>query len=100
MSVTLNTGLSEEQAKFAVMLEENAPHLLHLWDFNRREYIPALAEKYLSVCSHGEKILAQFYLGVWRSDNYYKFDFVESAKVLDKTQLRVIANWLSNPIFP
>lgn len=97
---TPNLSLSPEQATFALFLEENAPYLLHLWDFEKREYKVAAAESYLKIASHGEELMARFFLGVWRNDNFYNFDIFEAVRVLDPKILAVINAWLTKPFFP
>lgn len=96
----LNTSLSKEQAAFAVLIEEKAPYLLPLWDFDKREYRPSAVDSFLTLASHGECIMARFFLGIWRHDNYYKFDYIEAVKVLDKRSIKVITDWMNSPIFP
>lgn len=96
----LNISLSPGQAAFALFLEENAPYLLPLWDFEKCEYRVAAVESYLKIASHGEEIMARFFLGVFRNDNFYNFDIFEAAKVLDPKTLAVINAWLTKPFFP
>lgn len=96
----LNTSLTSEQAAFALMLEETAPYLMHLWDFQKREFKPAAVESFLRSASHGECIMARFFLAVWIGENRFHFDFIEAANSLDSKSLAVIASWIKNPIFP
>ncbi len=91
--------LSEEQAKFAAMLIRY-PRLFAFWDFEQRGFDVANFEQALGVFSHGERIIAEFFVGLWRGDNKYNFDFFEAAKVLDAAQLAEIQNWLNDPFFP
>ncbi len=96
----LNTSLSDEQARFALWLKEKMPYLMDLFDFDKREYTPEAVERYLGVASHGQAIMARFVLGVWRHDNYYNFDFVDAASTLDADHMKIITDWLNNPVWP
>jgi len=100
MPVELNTNLNEEQATFAIWVEENSPYLLPLFDFENAAYKPEAVERYLGTASHGEAIMARFVLSVWRHSNDFDFDFVEAAATLDKKQMKVITEWLKNPFWP
>lgn len=93
------SGLSSEQSDFAAMLEK-APYLKHLWDFNERMFIPEKVEQFLGTASHGEAIMARFYLGVWRRENEFEFDLFEAAKTLDSANLKIIIGWLEGPVTP
>lgn len=96
----LNTSLTKEQARFAVWLEESAPNLLHLFDFEQTTYLPEKVEQYLAVASHGQAIMAHFFLGVWRHANDFGFNFIDAAGTLDKQQMKVITDWLQDPLWP
>lgn len=93
------SGLSAEQTHFMIMLEK-APYLKHLWDFNERGFIPEKVEGFLSSASHGEAIMARFFLGVWQGENNFNFDIFEAAKTLDRTNLNIIVDWLNRPLTP
>jgi len=96
----LNTSLTAEQAAFAVWLEEKAPYLLSLFDFDLPGFLPEKVEQYLGVASHGQAIMARFVLGVWRHQDQFDFDFIEAASTLDKKNMKVITDWLQNPLWP
>jgi hypothetical protein len=96
----LNTSLSQEQATFVLLMEQHAPYLLPLWDFEKREYKAAAVESYLNLASHGEQIMARFFLCVWRNDNYFNFDLIEATNTLGQTELNVISAWVQSPVFP
>lgn len=97
--LNLNTSLTPGQAAFALMLEKT-PYLKPLWNLERREYDQELVERYLGTASHGQAIMARFMLAVWRHNNYYDFDLIEAASVLDRENMAVIQEWLANPIWP
>lgn len=96
----LNFRLTKEQAAFALLIEQHAPYLLPLWDFEKREYKSAAVDSYLKIASHGEEIMARFFLGVWRNDNYFNFDLIDAAKTLGTKELAVISAWIKSPFFP
>ena len=96
----LNTALTKEQARFAVWLEESAPNLLPLFDFEQTTYLPEKVEQYLAVASHGQTIMARFFLGVWRHADEFDFDFIDAAGTLDKQQMKVITDWIQDPLWP
>lgn len=91
--------LSPSQAQFAAMLNR-APFLLPLWDMDRAEYIPELVDNYLATASRGEAIMARFFLGVWLSRNQFDFDFTDAAAVLERENMRIITDWMSEPFWP
>ncbi len=93
------TGLSAEQVNFRIMLEK-APYLKPLWDFNERSFIPENVEAFLSSASHGEAIMARFFLGVWQRENDFNFDLFEAVKTLDTENLEIIIDWLKAPVTP
>lgn len=96
----LNTSLTAEQAAFAVWIEEKAPYLLSLFDFDLPGFLPEKVDQYMGVASHGQVIMAQFFLGVWRHNNQFGFDFIDAASTLDKEQMKIITDWLKNPLWP
>jgi len=63
MQLTTNTSLTKGQASFALLLEESAPYLLPLFDFEKREFLPEKANEYLGIASHGQAIMARFFFG-------------------------------------
>lgn len=96
----VTTTLSPEQAKFALWVSEQMPHLEHLFDWDEKGYKPEAVDAYLSTASHSEIIMAKFVLGVWRNTNQFDFDLVEAAKTLDAHNRSIIVNWLNAPFFP
>lgn len=91
--------LSSEQSDFSAMLEK-APYLKHLWDFNERMFIPEKVEQFLNTASHGEVIMARFFLGVWQGENDFNFDLFEAVKTLDTANLEIIIDWVKAPVAP
>lgn len=88
----LNTSLTKEQARYALWLEDKAPYLLPLFNFDQQSYRPDKVEKYLGAASHGQAIMARFFLGVWWHQDQFDFDFVDAAGTLDKQQMTVITD--------
>ena len=99
MDAEINTSLSQSQAKFALMLER-APYLKPLWDLEKREYIPQLIDSYLATASHGEIIMAKFFLGVWMGKDDFDFDLFDAASTLDSERRKIIVDWFQNPFWP
>ena len=91
----LNTSLTEEQARYALWLEDKAPYLLPLFNFDQQSFLPDKVEHYLGVASHGQAIMARFFLGVWRHQDQFDFDFIDAAGTLDQQQMKVITDWAS-----
>lgn len=73
---------------------------MHLFDIDDRVYNAKNVEKYLSVASSGEVVMARFVLSVWRGDNDFKFDITEAARCLDETQMKIVTDWLTSPFWP
>lgn len=96
----LNTTLSQEQAQFAVMLEEFAPYLLHLWNFPKRAYFAEAVDGYLASASPAEAQMARFFLGVWRQDNHYNFNLIEAATTLSERERKIVSAWMMDPFCP
>ena len=95
----LHMSMTNEQAEFALMLEK-APYIKHLWDLKERLFIPEKVEQYLATASHGDAIMARFFLGVWRRENEFDFDLFEAVKVLDQGNLKIIMDWMEKPLCP
>jgi len=91
-------NLSQEQAQFAVMID-SFPWLSKFWNWEKRECDIDLLEKQMQSFSHGERILAQFFLSVWTHENH-SFDLFEATSVLDKKNREVIIDWVANPFYP
>ena len=73
---------------------------MRLFDFEKNEYKHDALNAYLKTASQGERIMAQFAIGVWRGDNEFAFNFVEAAGYLDRNQIKVVAEWLIDPFWP
>lgn len=94
-----NTMLSKEQATFARWVKAY-PTIAQLWDFDQRAYDPDLADRFLTIASQHDAILARFFLCVWRRDNHYNFDVIEAALVLNGSDMSVITSWMQSPFWP
>ena len=95
-----NRNLSRSQERFNQLLVERAPFLLHLWDIHERAYRPDVVDEFLATASHGEAIVARFFLGVWRNENEFEFDPIEAASVLSSDHMEIITDWLKKPFWP
>jgi hypothetical protein len=69
-----------------------------LFDFEHTTYLPEQVARYLAVASHGQAIMVRFFLGVWRHAD--EFDFIDAAETLDEQQMKVITDWLQDPLWP
>lgn len=92
--------LSDSQASFYFWMEQHAPQLMGLWDWNGRSVNLAAVESYISTASHGEAIMCRFFVGVWLGRNDHGFNMIAAAGVLDQGQRAVIAEWLMSPLWP
>ncbi|MFT5446562.1 MAG: hypothetical protein ACI9DC_001731 [Gammaproteobacteria bacterium] len=51
--------------------------------------------------SHGERILAAFFLAVWLgAEEGQHFNLMEAAAVLDASAFAVVREWVNDPFFP
>ena len=71
----LHNNLLPHEAKFALWLEESAPYLLQLWDFENGRYIRDRVDDYLFVCSTGQSMMCRFTQEVWPG-GVGDFDFI------------------------
>ncbi|MCF6256185.1 MAG: hypothetical protein L3K25_07770 [Gammaproteobacteria bacterium] len=91
-------SLSTSQAQFALLIDK-FPRFSKYWDWTKRECnIEALNDE-MGVMSHGERILAQFFLSVWTHENQ-RFDILEAAGTLDQNGRQAIIDWLTDPFWP
>ena len=98
--IKLNTGLTQEQAKFAMLLERFRPCIRDIRDLDTLTYCPKKADDFIKYSSDQEVIVVRFLLGVWRGDNKYQFDLFEAVQVLDFQILLIVKNWLEVPFLP
>jgi len=82
-----------------ISLLEHFPRLTAYWDWDKRECDYETLKENMDTMSHGEKIIAQFLLGVW-THNDHDFDILEAASVLDRDARKVITDWLMEPFWP
>lgn len=99
-TVELNVKLSQEQAKFALILEEEFSEFSGFWDLENRECLLDQVEQYLTVCSRSEGIMLRFLVAVWLRHNRFNFDLIDAIYVLDDRHLRVIKKWVNDPWWP
>ena len=87
--------LSPTQALFALMIEP-FPRLSAYWNWEHRTCDTEALDDAMGIMSHGERILAQFFLSLW-THNSRGFDMFEAASVLDQEWRQVIVDWLADP---
>lgn len=92
--------MTESQLAFYDWLQEKAPYLQGLWDWNELSLSLESVEHYLSVASHGEAVMCKFAVGVWLGRNERGFDLIKAARVLGVAQRAAIADWLKVPLWP
>ena len=90
--------LSSGQAQFADLIQ-SFPWLEKYWDWDKRECAYETLKENMGVMSHGEQIIAQFFLGVWTHKDE-GFDILEAASVLDRETRQLITGWLVEPFWP
>ena len=98
--MNLNTSLSPDQARFALLLEKFRPEVQSLWDMQERSFKPESVEKYLSTCSPSEGIMVKFLLGVWGYDEEYDFNLFQAIRLLDSKSANIIKDWVNDPFRP
>jgi len=91
--------LSENQVKFFDLLEQ-APYLSNCFCSEDRTYDPEALSELLTRVSHGEKIMAQFFVGLWRNKNSMEFNLFDAANTLDTNNRKIIIDWFKEPFWP
>lgn len=91
--------LTDEQRRFKDLIAAY-PTLSQYWDFTIPECLLPELSQALRVVSHGEKIMAQFFVGIWLGNNSKGFDLLEAAAVLGTDDKQVISDWLHDPFWP
>ena len=75
------------------------PEVYSYLNWGERECAYDVLKENMGAMSHGEKIIAQFLLGVW-THNDHDFDILEAASVLDDETRQLITDWLMDPFWP
>lgn len=91
-------NVSPSQARFALMLE-GAPFLKRYWDLDERTCDVEQLNQAIDYFSHGEQVMARFYLSVWLGDNR-DFDLFEAVRTLDEYNRSIILQWIQTPFWP
>ena len=92
--------LAPAQEVYYVMLMEEAPYLMGLFDWHKRICFEDRVDKFIQQASHGESIMAKFYTGIWFGKNEFEFDLFEAVKSLDELNRNRIVAWLKTPFWP
>jgi hypothetical protein len=66
-----------------------------LWEFD----IPAIKAR-MGVWSHGEQVLAKFFMALWQRSGEHGFDFFEPVSTLDELDIKKICAWAQDPFWP
>ncbi|XOV81276.1 MAG: hypothetical protein ACFHVJ_10075 [Aestuariibacter sp.] len=86
--------------RFAVWVLKDMPYLSALFDLESMQYKPEKVDEFFDVASQGQKIMAQFVLGVWLGDNKFNFDFTEAAAHLNEKEIQIVTGWMKKPFWP
>ncbi len=78
------------ERRFEILIKTDTPYLANLFDFDKTLYKAEEVDNFLSTASLGQKIMAQFALGVWSGTDKFSFDFTEAAAHLDQEQIRLL----------
>lgn len=87
---------SREQFRFML---QNHPRLAHYWNEQDDCLRYVEMKEGLGVLSHGEQIMARFYMSVWRHKNH-DFDILDAAAMLDTRDKKIILSWFADPFWP
>lgn len=88
---------SESQTRFFELVALY-PTISHFWDREARECRVEALKEDMEGMSHGEKVMANFFLAIWLHRNG-KFSLIEAASVLDRPHREIIAAWLRDPFW-
>ncbi|ERK05609.1 hypothetical protein L580_3319 [Serratia fonticola AU-P3(3)] len=91
-------NLLPDQQRFYNLIAEY-PRIAAFWDWQNKSVDIDALELAIATMSHGEQILAKFFLSVWLGKNS-GFDVIEAASALDVKKRAIIANWLMSPFWP
>ncbi|QGR66756.1 hypothetical protein [Yersinia intermedia] len=76
------------------------PRFAAFWDGEKMDLNVRKLNTAITTMSHGEQIMAQFFVSLWLGSNGNHFDIFDAAAVLDKNELIAIAKWLADPFLP
>ncbi|MCW8114224.1 hypothetical protein [Yersinia intermedia] len=91
--------LADETRKFHELINVY-PCFTVFWDKQKMDLNVNKLNASITTMSHGERIMAQFFVSLWLGSNDNRFDILDAAAVLDKNERIVIAKWLTDPFWP
>lgn len=91
--------LSNNRERFFKLLDAY-PAVAACWDRDDSSLNIDRADRFIRVCSSGERAMLQFFAGLWIGENEYEFDLFKSVKYLDDRELKVIQDWIADPFYP
>lgn len=92
--------ITGSEHRFAELLQQT-PWLEGYWDIPNNSYDRDRLEANMGAWSHGEQMLARFFMMVWHGNNdEAKFNLVDAASVLDIESRRIITYWFLDPFWP
>ena len=92
------TRLSSSEARFFSLLDD-FDGLSIFWDKATKSCDIDALNAQMGLMSHGEKIIAQFFLGIWTRNNN-DFNIFDAAAVLGESEIKVIISWVKKPFWP
>lgn len=98
----MNTNISSNarpEDRFFAWVDTNIPYMGKLFNYEERRLLPEMYEGYLSHASTTQRIMAQFVVGVWKHESD-EFDLMEATKLLHSNQIKIITDWMLDPIWP
>jgi hypothetical protein len=91
--------LNDNHKRFYRLLAQY-PRIAQYWDWEKREVDVERITADVPAMSHGEQLLAHFFVSVWLGKSTFGGDVIEAATVLDEKGRVMIANWLIAPFWP
>lgn len=88
---------SEGQTRFFELVA-HYPAIACFWNRAQRECDVTALKEDMEGMSHGEKVMAKFFMAIWFHRNR-EFSLIEAAHVLDDQHRMVIAGWLRDPFW-
>ncbi|PXW50386.1 hypothetical protein DFO55_12457 [Grimontella sp. AG753] len=93
-----STPVLSDRERFHRMLT-SYPRLSTYWDSSENSLRYLYLKKAHTSMSHGEQIMARFFMSVWQGKNE-EFDFIDAASQLDMQEKKIIVTWFADPFWP
>lgn len=99
MDNNITKYLNDEQKRFYDLIV-TYPRIASFWDWEKREVNIEQITTAIPAMSHGEQLLANFFVSLWLGKSTWGADVIEVAAELDNKERMMIANWLVAPFWP